>query len=199
MWGVMMVAMMHLPMTRFTREFVARHQGDAGEAATALVAFLVAYDAVWMASALVPLTANALLPGGVYGVVSTHTHLAIGGALAFTGLYQLSRFKLTRLRSCCETLAPHRSDAASAFRRGLDHGVRCVLVCFGPFFLLMPVFGSMNFLWMVALTTVVGIERLPSWGREIAVSTGVVSLVAGLVVLVLRPDLPVAFVAGGGL
>jgi hypothetical protein len=52
---------------------------------------------------------------------------------------------------------------------------------------------------MVALTTVVGIERLPSWGREIAVSTGVVSLVAGLVVLVLRPDLPVAFVAGGGL
>jgi predicted metal-binding membrane protein len=63
-------------------------------------------------------------------------------------------------------------------RQGLDPGVRCVLVSFGFFFPLMPVFGSMNAFRMVGLTTVVALKRLPSRGREIAGSTGV-ALLAG--------------------
>jgi predicted metal-binding membrane protein len=199
MWGVMMWAMMHPPMTRFARDFAAAHEGSSPRAAVAVAGFGLAYYLVWLASALLPLTANALLPGGVYGFVEANSHLAVGGALVLTGLYQLSGFKLSRLRTCCASVDAHRADAPAAVRRGLRHGVQCVLVCFGPFFLLMPVVGSMNFFWMLALTTVVTVERLPTWGRELAVSTGVVALLAGLVVLVVRPDLPLVFAKGGGM
>jgi predicted metal-binding membrane protein len=199
MWGVMMWAMMHPAMTRFTREFTEAHRGSWVETALSLATFMLGYHAVWTLSAAVPLTANLVLPGGIYGVVRAHPHLAIGGALTLTGLYQLSRFKLSRLRACCGTVSPHRIDPAAATRMGIDHGVRCVLVSFGFFFLLMPAFGSMNAFWMVGLTTVVAMERLPSWGREIAVSTGLIALLAGLAVLVARPDLPVSFVATGGM
>ncbi|WP_084186202.1 copper chaperone [Haladaptatus litoreus] len=77
----------------------------------------------------------------------------------------------------------------------MEHGVSCILVCLGPFFLLMPFFGEMNYFWMVALTTVVTVERLPStWGREFSIATGVVSLVTGLLVLLFQPSLPISFV-----
>ncbi|GAA0200064.1 DUF2182 domain-containing protein [Haladaptatus pallidirubidus] len=59
----------------------------------------------------------------------------------------------------------------------------------------MPFFGEMNYFWMVALTTVVTIERLPStWGEELSIATGVVSLAAGLVVVLFQPSLPIGFV-----
>jgi predicted metal-binding membrane protein len=63
----------------------------------------------------------------------------------------------------------------------------------------MPFFGEMNFFWMVALTTVVTIERLPSWGREMAVATGIVALLAGLFVLVVQPALPISFTTSMGM
>jgi predicted metal-binding membrane protein len=61
------------------------------------------------------------------------------------------------------------------------------------FFLVMQFFGEMNFFWMVALTGVVALERLPEWGRDVAIGSGVVAVLAGLVVLLVRPTLPVTF------
>lgn len=197
MWAVMMWAMMLPVMTRFVRAYVAAHEGSAVDVTRATTGFLVGYHAVWAASAVVPLATNALLPGGVYGVVRAHPHLAIGGALLVTGGYQLSRFKLSRLRACCGAVDPHRSGVRTALQDGLEHGGRCVLVCLAPFFVLMPVVGSMNVAWMLVLTGVVAMERVPSWGREVAAATGTVALLAGLVVLLGRPALPVAFVTGG--
>jgi predicted metal-binding membrane protein len=193
MWGVMMWAMMHPAMTRFTREYAASHRGSHADAALSVASFLTSYLLVWTLSAVVPLALHAVLPGGIYGFTRSHTTLALGGALVLTGLYQLSSFKQSLLRSCCSAVESHADDIPRAFEEGASHGVRCVLVCFGPFFVLMPVFGEMNFFWMVGLTAVVTMERLPSWGREIAVSTGLVSLVAGVAVCLLGPDLPVAF------
>ncbi|WP_135853045.1 DUF2182 domain-containing protein [Halorussus salinus] len=193
MWGVMMWAMMYPAMTRFTREYAASHRGSDADAALALASFLTGYLLVWALSAVVPLALHAALPGGIYGFTESHTTLALGGALVLTGLYQLSPFKQSLLRTCCHEVERHADGIARAFEEGADHGLRCVLVCFGPFFVLMPFFGEMNFFWMVALTAVVTMERLPSWGREIAVSTGLVSLVAGLAVWLLGPDLPVTF------
>ncbi|WP_254524767.1 DUF2182 domain-containing protein [Natrinema caseinilyticum] len=193
-WGVMMWAMMQPAMTRFTREYAAAYRGSTTGAIRALASFLVSYYAVWLVSAFVPLLSNAVLPGGIYGFTREYTHLVIGGALVCTGLYQLSRFKRSLLRTCCESVAPHVDGPRRAVRRGLDHGVRCVLTCFGVFFLVMVFFGEMNLVWMVALTGVVTIERLPTWGEELAVGTGLVSIFAGVLVLVARPALPVAFV-----
>lgn len=193
MWGIMMWAMMHPAMTRFTRDYVDAHQGSAVAAGMAFLAFMTTYHLAWMASAAVPLAFNALLPGGIYGFTKAHTTLTIGGVLVLTGVYQLTGFKQSLLRSCCAKVKPHSHDVVKAFKEGLWHGTRCVLICFGPFFLIMPFFGEMNFFWMVALTTVITIERLPTWGEEIASATGVVSLVAGLIVLVLQPAFPIAF------
>ncbi len=193
MWAVMMWAMMHPAMTRFTREYAASHRGSHADAALALASFLTGYLLVWALSAVVPLALHAVLPGGIYGFTRSHTSLVLGGALVLTGLYQLSSFKQSLLRTCCHEVERHADGIARAFEEGAGHGVRCILVCFGPFFVLMPFFGEMNFFWMVALTAVVTMERLPSWGREIAVSTGLVSLAVGVAVWLLGPDLPVAF------
>lgn len=194
-WGVMMWAMMLPTMTRFTRSYAAGHFGGPRRTALAVAAFLVGYHFAWLSSAALPLVLHAVLPGGIYGAAKAHTALVVGGALAFAGLYQLSSFKQSYLRSCCANAPLHDDGAVAALREGLDHGVRCVLVTFGLFFVLMPVFGTMNAFWMVALAGVAAVERLPAWGDEIATATGVLALVAGLVVLLAHPDLGIAFVA----
>lgn len=193
MWGVMMWAMMYPTMTRFTREYATSHRGTTAAVALAVVAFLAGYQAVWALSGLIPLAFHAVLPGGIYGVTRAHTHLVIGGVLVCTGIYQLTTFKRSRLRACCDRVGPHETGVVDALGDGLGHGASCVLTCFTPFFLIMPFFGEMNLVWMVALTGVVAFERLPTWGQEITIGSGVVSLAAGLVVLVFRPALPVPF------
>ncbi len=198
-WGVMMWAMMHPAMTRFTREYADAYRGGAGGAALSLASFMTGYHAVWLLSGVVPLTFHALLPGGILGFTAAHTHLVVGGVLVLTGLYQLTEFKQSLLRSCCARVAPHTDSVPEAVEEGLGHGVRCVTICFGPFFLLMPFFGEMNFFWMVALTAVVTVERLPVWGDDVATATGVVSLLAGLVVLAVRPDLGLRFATSMGM
>ncbi|WP_458209010.1 copper chaperone [Haladaptatus sp. NG-SE-30] len=133
MWGVMMWAMMYPPMTRFTRDYAAALRGSRFEVGATVTAFLVGYNLVWALSAVVPLGFEAVLPGGIYGVTLSHTHLVIGGMLTLTGLYQLSSFKRSRLRTCCERVAPHDADIGDGLERGVAHGVSCLLVCLGPF------------------------------------------------------------------
>ncbi|WP_435079516.1 DUF2182 domain-containing protein [Halococcus sp. AFM35] len=195
MWGVMMWAMMYPAMMRFTREYAAAYEETALGAATAVAAFLASYCIVWALSGMIPLGFNALLPGGIHGFTRAYTHLVIGGVLVLTGLYQFSSFKQTRLRTCCARIEPHDHGIVKALERGFMHGGSCVLVCLGPFFLVMPFFGEMNFFWMAILTGVVTIERLPEWGEEIATALGVVALLAGLLALALQPSLPLTFVA----
>ena len=194
MWGVMMWAMMYPAMTRFTREYAVAYSGSGLAATMAVMAFLTGYQIVWALSGVLPLAFHVVLPGGIYGFTQAHTHLITGGMLVLTGLYQLSSFKQSRLRTCCACIESHEADVTKALAKGLEHGVTCVLICFGPFFLLMPFFGEMNFFWMAVLTGVVTVERLPEWGEEIATASGVVSLLAGLFVLILQPSLPFAFV-----
>lgn len=193
MWGVMMWAMMYPAMTRFTREYAAAHEGSAIAVTKAMAMFLVGYHLLWAFSGMIPLTIHAALPGGIYGFTQAHTYLAIGGTLIFTGGYQLTMFKQSRLRACCAHVDPHTADTIGALKDGISHGISCMLTCFAPFFLIMPFFGEMNFFWMVALTGVVALERLPEWGREISVASGVVAFVAGMMVLVLQPALPITF------
>ncbi|GAB7092967.1 hypothetical protein JCM30237_01190 [Halolamina litorea] len=203
MWGVMMWTMMHPAMARFTRDYTAAHQGSAVQTALAVTAFFASYHIIWMLSATFPLGFHAGLSAlgyeGIYGFVRSHTVGVVGTMLVLTGLYQLTTFKQNLLRDCCANVNPHEDDIPTAFREGVWHGTRCVAICFGFFFLLMPFFGEMNFFWMVALTTLVTIERLPIWGDDIAVSTGIISLLAGVVVLVAQPDLGISFTMSMGM
>ncbi|MFD1514736.1 DUF2182 domain-containing protein [Halomarina rubra] len=193
MWGVMMGAMMLPAMTRFTRDYTSAHEGTAREVVTAVAGFLASYQVVWALSAVIPLTIHALLPGGIHGFTQSNPHLAVGGALVLTGLFQLSKPKQDLLRDCCATVESHAEGLVDSATRGVEHGIECVVICFGVFFLVMLFVGEMNFFWMVALTTVVAMERIPSWGKEISVAVGVVSLLAGVVVLVVQPALGIGF------
>jgi len=192
MWGVVMWVMMHPAMTRFTREYTEAHQGSALDATMAVTAVLLSYHIVWALSAVIPLGFNLVLPGGIYEFTQANTHLVIGSVLMLTDLYQPSEFKQSRLRACCARIEPHTADIADAFEEGLRHGIKCVLICFGPFFLIM-LFDEINFFWMVALTAVVTVERLPDWGGEFGIASGLVAELAGFIVLVVQPALPVAF------
>ena len=203
MWGVMMWTMMHPAMTRFTRDYADRHQGSATEATLAVTSFFASYHIIWMLSAVFPLGFHFVLTlvgyQGIYGFVQAHTVGVVGTMFVLTGLYQLTSVKQNLLRDCCANVKPHDDDIPAAFREGMWHGTRCVAICFGFFFLIMPFIGEMNFMWMVALTTLVTIERLPTWGDDIAVSMGIVSLLAGIIVLVVQPELGISFTMSMGM
>ncbi|WP_435097137.1 DUF2182 domain-containing protein [Halarchaeum sp. P4] len=197
MWGVMMWAMMFPAMTRFTREYARALRGSNAAVAAAVAAFLGAYCLVWALSGVVPLLWHGLLEvagfGGIYGFTKQFPHLAVGGVLLVAGFFQLTEFKQSLLRDCCAHVAPQDVDVPDAAREGLRHGVICCTVCFGYFFLVMPFVGEMNFFWMVVLAVPIIVERLPTWGEELATASGVVTFLAGLLVLVVQPDLGLAF------
>lgn len=194
MWGIMMWAMMYPAMIRFTRDFADALRGPTTLVAGTVAAFLFGYCTMWMLSAAIPLTFEALLPGGIYGFTKSHTVLTIGGVLLVTGIYQLTEFKQSLLRTCCARVPERDADVLEGWVEGLKHGITCIGVSFGFFFLVMPFFGEMNTFWMLALTFPITIERLPaSWGREVSVGLGAVTLLAGLGVLVFQPAIPLAF------
>lgn len=203
MWGVMMWAMMMPAMTRFVRDYTNSHRGSVPAVTFSMGGFLTSYQLVWLLSGAIPLLTHYALRlagfRGIYGAVQSHPHAFIGGALVLTGIYQMLWFKNGFLRDCCQNVDPHTDDFFESFGRGLRHGTKCVVITFPFFFFLMPAFGEMNLFWMVALTTVVVVERLPFWGNEVATATGLISLAAGIYVLAAQPDLGLSFVMSMGM
>ena len=203
MWGVMMWAMMMPAMSRFVRDYANSHRGSSFSVTFSVTGFLASYQLVWVLTAAIPLLLHLALRtagfGGIYGAVKSYPHASVGGALVLTGLYQSLWFKNDLLRDCCQNVNPHSNDFFEAFGRGLRHGVKCVLITFPFFFFLMPIFGEMNYFWMVALTAVVTVERLPFWGNEVATATSIISLFAGVYVLVFQPDLGLSFAMSMGM
>ncbi|MFC7166413.1 DUF2182 domain-containing protein [Halospeciosus flavus] len=193
MWGVMMWAMMYVAMARYGRDYANALSGSTPAVAATIVVFFAGYNLVWMLSAVVPLAFEFALPGGIYGVTKAHTPLVFGTVLVLTGFYQLSEFKQSFLRECCARVEPRDAGLREGLSHGLHHGVKCIIISFGVFFLLMPFFGEMNQFWMLAFTFVIAAERIPVWGEELADATGILCLIAGVVVLGLQPALPVAF------
>ncbi|WP_162265550.1 DUF2182 domain-containing protein, partial [Haloprofundus marisrubri] len=135
---------------------------------------------VWTATGVVPLALDMLVD--VHTLVTANSRLVYGAMLGFVGLYQLTTFKHRSLRDCCTTVEAPTATLRAGVRQGLRHGAKCVR-CTWPIFALMVAIGSMNFFWMVVLTGVVTIERLPLWGEDIAIATGVTAGAAGILVL----------------
>lgn len=193
LWGVMMWAMMYPPMIRFTRDYADALRGHAVAVAETVAVFLLGYSATWMASAVIPLAFHVLLPGGIYGFTKSHPLLTVGAVLLLTGIYQFTEFKQSKLRTCCARVPSQDADVVEGLVEGLKHGVSCIAVSFGFFFLPMPFFGEMNTFWMPALTVPITMSASPTCGRETSVALGVLTLLAGLVVLVFPPAIPLPF------
>lgn len=181
MWGTMMAAMMVPSMVPPVRRYANALRGGRLTAALHGAALLVTYTAVWALTGVVPLAVD--LAVSISGLAAEHGRLLIGGSLLVAGIYQLSSVKhrfLNRCRSC--SMDRHRPDLRRAIRMGLRHGINCI-GCTWALFAFMVAVGSMNTVWMVALTLVVSLERLVEWGDEIAWSVGLVAVVAGAAVL----------------
>jgi predicted metal-binding membrane protein len=184
MWGVMMIAMMYPSSVPLVRMYHSTLAGRPRHERLARVgAFLGAYTLLWTAVGIVPLVVNQFTPfARVAG-----SGVLLGGTLLLLGAYQLSPYK-DRCLSHCRTplgflLTNSRPGVRGAARMGLEHGWFCLGCCWA-LFAFMVVVGTMNLVWMAAITVVLSVERTVSWGDRLARVVGVAAGIAGVIVLV---------------
>jgi predicted metal-binding membrane protein len=165
MWTVMMAAMMFPAVIPVVLAFVAltRSRGRGPLGATCL--FLAGYLLVW---GLLGVPARALLDAAGQAARAVPGLAPAGGAiLVVCGLYQLTPLKDACLRHC---RVPHlflghhwRDGAAGALLLGAHHGLYCAGCCASLMVVLLVV-GVMNVTWMVALSALIYLEKVPPAG-----------------------------------
>ncbi|HZF17106.1 MAG TPA: DUF2182 domain-containing protein [Steroidobacteraceae bacterium] len=187
MWLVMMCGMMlpsAAPALLIYAAVVRRSELQAGTA-TRVYAFAGGYLVVWTAFSLVATLLQGLLADTLLlsPMMELRSPLLGGVLLMAAGLYQITPFKQTCLRSCHSpasfVTAHWRPWSTGAWRMGLEHGLYC-LGCCGALMLLLFVGGVMNLVWIAAITIFVLLERvLPPWTRGGRLS-GILLIGAGL-------------------
>jgi len=114
---------------------------------------------------------------------------AIGGAtLLLAGVYQFTPLKYHCLDKCRSPLSfitqywRGSGEQAAAFRLGVHHGLFCVGCCWSLMLLMFAV-GTGNLGWMLALGTVMAIEKNMPWGRRLSAPLGLGLVALGLIVV----------------
>jgi predicted metal-binding membrane protein len=145
-----------------------------------LIALLiVGYLLVWLgfgvAAHLLDAALHAMMRQS--GWLTFNAWLLGASVLTLAGLFQFSRLKYHCLDKCRTPLSfiikhwhgitPRRD----AFLLGADHGMFCVGCCWA-IMLLMFVVGTGNVGWMLALGTVMAIEKNVAWGRKLSQPLG---------------------------
>ena len=184
-WGVMMVAMMYPSSAPLFRMYSQTIEGTSavGRAART-VAFMGTYALVWTIVGVVPLVVNSVVP---IAEVADWT-LLLGGSLVLLSAYQLSPYKHRCLKYCRTPLGflmeYHRPGIRGAAEMSARFSLFCVGCCWA-LFVVMVVVGSMNLLWMAAITVVLSLERVVEWGDRLARGVGAVAGVGGCVAILL--------------
>jgi predicted metal-binding membrane protein len=113
----------------------------------------------------------------------------IGAAILITaGLYQFTSLKYHCLDKCRSPLSfimerwHGGNEQRQAFRLGVDHGIFCIGCCWS-LMLLMFVVGAGNIGWMLALGTVMAVEKNMPWGKKLSAPLGVFLLGWGLIMV----------------
>ena len=197
MWGLMMTAMM-LPSAAPFAALYGRTFDSRPVRRT--IEFVGGYLLVWTLIG-VPAFGLAWLAGE-----AARAQPAVGTALAVTvfavaGLYQLTSLKYRCLSHCRTPMgdmihyASYRGPLRD-LRVGAHRGLFCFSCCWS-LMALMAAFGFMNLWAMVAIATIVAIEKLWSRGEAFGRFTGGVALVLAIVVIFV-PDVAPGL-AGSGL
>jgi predicted metal-binding membrane protein len=197
-WTLMTVAMMlptSLPLVALFRSFVRKRANRAR-----LVGLVVlGYLAVWTLFG----AAVHLADRGVHVVVERLDALEANawaisaGTILLAGVYQFTPLKAHCLEKCRSPLAfiieqwRGGRESAHALRLGITHGVFCLGCCWS-LMLLMFAIGIGSIPWMLALGSVMAIEKNVPWGRRLTAPVGVLLLGFGAVLVVARTGLPVA-------
>ena len=184
MWWVMMIAMMTpsvapiiLLQARAARHAIAKGAENAS-ALRQTGAFAAGYLLIWLAfSGAATFLQWALEAGGLLSAMTMGSQSTwLSAALLFAaGAYQLSPIKNFCLRHCqapATFLSRHwRPGTGGAIRMGLVHGAYCVGCCWALMALLF-VGGVMNPIWVLALATIVLLEKIGPYGAIIGKAGG---------------------------
>jgi predicted metal-binding membrane protein len=187
MWVVMMVAMM-LPSLVPMLSIYRRSIRPSGEAHLVVLTALAAagYFSVWAvfgavaySIGLVTAAAEMSLP-----VLAKSVPIAIGVVLLITGFIQFTAWKSRELTHCrnAPNRGPKSPNARSAWHHGLCLGMHCSLCCSGLMMVLL-VTGVMSLPAMGLVTAAITAERFAPWPERVARVTGLVVIVAGVVVI----------------
>ncbi len=181
-WTLMTVAMMlptSLPLVALFHALV-RQRPDR---ARLVLLLIVGYLSTWTLFGVVVHIGD----WGVHGAVEqspwleANAWILVAATLALAGVYQFTPLKyrcLDKCRSPLSFIMEHwrgSHDQAQAFRLGVDHGIFCIGCCWSLMLLMFAV-GVGNLGWMLALGTVMAIEKNMPWGRRLSAPLGVVLL-----------------------
>jgi predicted metal-binding membrane protein len=187
MWAVMMAAMM-LPSAMpvlLLYGTVVRRRNDAPKAALYVYAMMAGYLLVWALFSVAATFVQRILSQRL--VLNPMMELASPSAAAvvllLAGVYQLTPFKWTCLRTCRSPLSfvtrAWHAGLSGAVRMGVEHGIFCLGCCWALMLLLFA--GGVMNLWVIAaLTLVVMIEKLAPFGRQMSRVTGIVLIAVAL-------------------
>jgi predicted metal-binding membrane protein len=178
-WTLMTVAMMlptSMPLVMLFRR-LTRQRPDRLQ----LVVLLIAgYLGIWVLFGALAHFGDLLVHEAVEQSVWLETNAWVIGAgtIMLAGLYQFTPLKykcLDKCRSPLSFITEHwrgSQERSQAFRLGVHHGLFCIGCCWS-LMLLMFVVGVGNLGWMLALGTVMAVEKNMPWGRKISAPLGV--------------------------
>jgi predicted metal-binding membrane protein len=184
MWTVMMAAMM-LPSAVPMIEMHARiARGAKAEHTPSQWLFAAGYLVAWTGfAAVITAVQYPMQRTGIIGDSMRLGPLTGGLLMVAAGIYQFTPLKEACLTQCRSPIGffmtKWRPGACGALRMGLNHGAFCIGCCWLLMALLL-VAGVMNFLWAIALTIFVLLEKVTPWGRSIARASGAVMVASGV-------------------
>jgi predicted metal-binding membrane protein len=193
MWAVMMVGMM-LPSaapTLLLFATVLRKSDPQNAPVTRTYAFAGGYLLAWTAFSLAAtLLQWALARAALLSPMMITNSPTLGALILIAaGIYQWTPLKkscLTRCRAPADFLSRHfRPGSAGALRMGASHGIYCVGCCWA-LMLLLFFGGVMSLTWIAAITIFVLLEKLAPFGAQGGRLSGVLLLLAGCGVLLLK-------------
>ena len=188
-WALMIVAMMlptSLPLVTLFHTLTDRRM-DQRQLVSLL---LVGYLCIWVLFGVAIYLGDWMLHHAVEHNAWLQAKAWELGAVTviLAGLYQFTPLKYYCLDKCRAPLSfimEHwhgRHDKAQALRLGVHHGLFCLGCCWSLMLLMFGV-GLGNVGWMLALATVMTIEKNVSWGRWLSAPLGVFLLGWGLALL----------------
>ena len=188
-WAVMVTAMMlptSLPLVTTFAAVVARRPRP-----NVLVGLVVGgYLATWVAFGAALYLGDRLLHAVVEATpwLADNPQLIAGGTLIVAGAYQFSSLKYRCLDACRSPLGfvvgrwHGERPRLDAVRIGVDHGLFCLGCCWS-LMLVMFGLGLGSLAWMLALGTLMALEKNAPIGRRLGRPVGAVLLLAGLATL----------------
>jgi predicted metal-binding membrane protein len=187
-WLLMATATM-LPTSLPLLSAFTRLLGDRRDAGRLVAVVVAGYLGVWTVAGLalagVDLGLHRLTEGTGYA------WMILPATLLLAGGYQLSGVSAQCLRACrspfsfLATRWSGRLAAREAALIGLDHGLSC-LGCCAALMLVMSAVGMSNPLVMIALGGVAALHKYARWGAELAKVTGVVLVLAAVLMVLLH-------------